>query len=69
MQTQKIRKIGGSLYFRLPFTFKHKYDLKVGDPYDCIPNQDGSIIKFIRTEEPVGANAPTERELAVEGTE
>ena len=65
METQKLRKIGGSLYFRLPFTFKHKYDLKEGDPYDCIPNQDGSIIKFIKTEEPTAPNNAAGQEASV----
>jgi hypothetical protein len=66
MQTQKIRKIGGSLYFQLPFTFKHKYDLREGDPYDCFPNQDGSIIKFVKAEEPTAPNGAAEQKATVD---
>jgi hypothetical protein len=46
-----VKKIGGSLYIRLPFTFRHKFGLKEGDRYDPIPNADGSIIKLIRIDE------------------
>jgi hypothetical protein len=46
-----VKKIGGSLYIRLPFTFRHKFGLKEGDMYEPIPNADGSIIKLIRVDE------------------
>ena len=46
-----VKKIGGSLYIRMPFTFRHKFGLKEGDRYEPIPNADGSIIKLIRVDE------------------
>jgi hypothetical protein len=51
MDSLPVRKIGGSLYIRLPFTFRHKFGLKAGDRYEPIPNADGSIIKLIKADE------------------
>jgi antitoxin component of MazEF toxin-antitoxin module len=46
-----VRKVGGSLYIRFPFTYKHKFNLKHGDYYDMIPNGDGSIIRLVKVDE------------------
>ena len=51
MNIVSVKKIGGSLYVRLPFPFRHKFGLKEGDRYEPIPNPDGSIIKLIRVDE------------------
>jgi hypothetical protein len=51
MSSSSVKKIGGSLYIRLPFTFRHKFGLKEGDRYEPIPNADGSIIKLIKVDE------------------
>ena len=57
MNRLSVKKIGGSLYIRLPFTFRHKFGLKEGDIYEPIPNADGSIIKLIRVDEHEAAEA------------
>ena len=49
--TVSIRKVGGSLYFRLPGYYRHKFNLKVGDQYQLIPNMDGTIFKLVKSED------------------
>jgi hypothetical protein len=51
MNRISVKRIGGSLYLRLPFTFKHKFDVKENDVYEPVSNADGSIIKYIRVDE------------------
>jgi hypothetical protein len=59
-----LRKIGGSLYFRLPFKYRHKFGLQVGDQYDLIPNGDGTLFKLIKVDE--AEEVTTEEEAAVD---
>jgi bifunctional DNA-binding transcriptional regulator/antitoxin component of YhaV-PrlF toxin-antitoxin module len=51
MSIVSVKKIGGSLYVRLPFPFRHKFGLKEGDRYEPIPNADGSIIKLVKADD------------------
>jgi hypothetical protein len=51
METLLLKKIGGSLYFKLPLSYRHKFDLKPGDVYSILPNGDGTVFKIIRDEE------------------
>jgi hypothetical protein len=60
MDTHTIRLIGGSLYFQLPRSFKYKFDLKPGDRYHLIPNQDGTVLQFIKAEDEVVPQETTE---------
>jgi antitoxin component of MazEF toxin-antitoxin module len=46
-----IRKIGGSLYFRLPAYHVHKFHLKPGDRYEFISNADGTFFKLIKVDD------------------
>jgi antitoxin component of MazEF toxin-antitoxin module len=51
MEILSLRKIGGSLYFRLPNYYKYKFNLNPGDVYQIIPNRDGTILKIVKAEE------------------
>jgi len=46
-----LKKIGGSLYFKLPLSYRHKFDYETGDLFHLIPNADGSVLKLIRTDD------------------
>jgi hypothetical protein len=46
-----LKKIGGSLYFKLPLSYRHKFDFKEGDPFHLIPNNDGTILKLVKAEQ------------------
>jgi hypothetical protein len=48
------------MYFQLPRSFKYKFDLKPGDRYHLIPNQDGTVLKFIKAEDEVVPQENTE---------
>jgi len=66
MDTIRLKKIGGSYYFKLPLSYRHKFDYETGDPFHLIPNADGSVLKFIRTEEnQLAKNGPVEQEVTV----
>jgi hypothetical protein len=65
MDTIALRKIGGSLYFKLPLSYRHKFDFEPGDLFHLIPNTDGTVLKLIRTDEPLmergeGTTVPAE---------
>ena len=45
-----VRKVGGSLYIRFPFTYRHKYNLQAGDYFDMIPNGNGTIIRLVKVD-------------------
>jgi hypothetical protein len=67
MDTIALKKIGGSLYFKLPLSYRHKFDFEPGDLFHLIPNADGSILKLIRAdEESTGVKAPVEQEATVD---
>lgn len=51
MEILSLRKIGGSLYFRVPNYYKYKFNLHPGDVYQIIPNRDGTILKIVKAEE------------------
>jgi hypothetical protein len=51
MDTIALKKIGGSLYFKLPLSYRHKFDFEPGDLFHLIPNADGSVLKLIRTDD------------------
>ena len=51
MDTLILKKIGGSLYFKLPLSYRHKFDLKAGTIFHVIPNQDGTVFKIIKAED------------------
>jgi len=46
-----LKKIGGSLYFKLPLSYRHKFDFEPGDLFHLIPNNDGTILKLVKAEE------------------
>jgi hypothetical protein len=46
-----LKKIGGSLYFKLPLSYRHKFTFSPGDLFHLIPNADGSVLKLIRTDD------------------
>jgi len=52
-----VRKIGGSLYFRLPAYYRHKFNLNPGDLYHVIPNMDGTILKLVKADEEKAVDA------------
>jgi hypothetical protein len=51
MDTVRLKKIGGSYYFKLPLSYRHKFDYETGDPFHLIPNGDGTVLKLIRADE------------------
>jgi hypothetical protein len=51
MDTIALKKIGGSLYFKLPLSYRHKFTFSPGDLFHLIPNADGSVLKLIRTDD------------------
>jgi len=46
-----LKKIGGSLYFKLPLSYRHKFDFEPGDLFHLIPNNDGTILKLVKADE------------------
>jgi hypothetical protein len=60
MDTIALKKIGGSLYFKLPLSYRHKFTFSPGDLFHLIPNQDGTVLKFIRAEHEVVRQEATE---------
>jgi hypothetical protein len=62
MHTTYIRKIGGSFYLKLPLSYRHKFDFEDWDRFDLIPNQDGSVLKFIRAEMRTKTQTPAVKE-------
>ena len=48
-----LKKIGGSLYFKLPLSYRHKFDFNPGDLFHLIPNQDGTVLKLVKAEQEV----------------
>ena len=51
MDTIALKKIGGSLYFKLPLSYRHKFDFNPGNLFHLIPNADGSVLKLIKADE------------------
>ena len=51
MDTIALKKIGGSLYFKLPLSYRHKFDFEPGDLFHLIPNNDGTILKLVKADE------------------
>jgi len=51
MDRLALKRVGGSLYFRLPAYFWRKHHIEAGDLYDLIVNADGSIIKLVKSDE------------------
>jgi hypothetical protein len=51
MDTIALKKIGGSLYFKLPLSYRHRFTFSPGDLFHLIPNADGSVLKLIRTDD------------------
>src|SRR5262249_9894812 len=51
MDTIALKKIGGSLYFKLPLSYRHKFDFEPGDLFHLIPNKDGTILKLVKADE------------------
>jgi hypothetical protein len=39
------------LYFKLPLSYRHKFDFEPGDLFHLIPNNDGTILKLVKAEE------------------
>ena len=69
MDTLALKKIGGSLYFKLPLSYRHKFDFEPGDLFHLIPNNDGTILKLVKTDElekPNGPNGAVEQEASVD---
>jgi hypothetical protein len=48
-----LKKIGGSLYFKLPLSYRHKFDFNPGDLFHLIPNSDGTVLKLVKAEQEV----------------
>ena len=46
-----VKRVGGSLFFRLPSYFWRKHHIEAGDLFDLIVNADGTIIKLVRSDE------------------
>jgi len=46
-----LKKIGGSLYFKLPLSYRHKFDFEPGVLFHLIPNNDGTILKLVKADE------------------
>ena len=71
MDTIALKKIGGSLYFKLPLSYRHKFTFSPGDLFHLIPNADGSVLKLIRSDDAQDAanqlaqNGPVEQEAPV----
>jgi len=67
MDTVALEKIGGSLYFKLPLSYRHRFTFNPGDLFHLIPNADGSVLKLIRTdhaqdaENQLAKNGPVEQ--------
>jgi hypothetical protein len=55
-----VKRVGGSLFFRLPAYFWRKHHIEVGDLYDLFVNADGSIIKLVRSDVQPVRRATTE---------
>jgi hypothetical protein len=51
MDTIALKKIGGSLYFKLPLSYRHKFDFEPGDLFHLTANADGTILRLVKTEE------------------
>ena len=51
MDILALKKIGGSLYFKLPLSYRHKFDFEPGDLFHLIPNNDGTILKLVKADE------------------
>ena len=60
MDRISLKRVGGSLYFRLPSYFVRKHQMEVGDLYDLFVNADGTIIKLVRSDEQPVRQATTE---------
>ena len=60
MDRLALKRVGGSLYFRLPAYFWHKHGIEEGDLYDLFVNADGSIIKLVRSDDQPVRQATTE---------
>jgi len=58
MDTIALKKIGGSLYFKLPLSYRHKFTFNPGDLFHLIPNEDGSVIKLVKADELEKSTAP-----------
>jgi hypothetical protein len=50
MEQITLRRIGGSLYFRMPPRFIHMHNLKEGDAFFWTPGRDGTSLKIIKSE-------------------
>ena len=62
MDTVKLKKIGGSYYFKLPLSYRHKFDYEAGNPFHLIPNAEGSVLKLIRIDDVQDAeNQPVQK--------
>ena len=45
-----VRRVGDSLYFRIPLSYWRKHDLKPGDAFFWIPKEGAVILKRITPE-------------------
>jgi hypothetical protein len=52
MEQIRIRKVGGSLYCRLPPSFTRKYGLDQGDQLFWVTDETGARIKAVKVEKP-----------------
>ena len=39
------------MYFKLPLSYRHKFDFEPGDLFHLIPNKDGTILKLVKADE------------------
>ena len=39
------------MYFKLPLSYRHKFDFEPGDLFHLIPNNDGTILKLVKADE------------------
>jgi hypothetical protein len=61
-----LKKIGGSLYFKLPLSYRHKFDFNPGDLFHLTANADGTILRLVKDEEEIAGQRAIEQEVSVD---
>jgi antitoxin component of MazEF toxin-antitoxin module len=51
MEQVRLRRIGGTLYIRMPPDFIRTLNLSDGDELFLVPREDGATLKVIRAEQ------------------
>ena len=54
------------MYFKLPLSYRHKFDFNPGDLFHLTANADGTILRLVKDEEEIAGQRAIEQEVSVD---